>query len=83
MNELETLRHEYQELNNKRIKLQTIVEQATQACAEIEEKYNIKNEKELQELLSKKQAEYESAVTTATEKVVELQQALLPYEGVI
>lgn len=83
MNDLELLKKELQEVNNKQIRLQTIKDQAIQQCQEIEEKYNIKDEAELKALLDKAEAEYQENITKATTYLVDAKQALEPFEGII
>ena len=41
MEELHKLKLEIQEVTNKQIRLETLVEQAKQQCKEIEQKYNM------------------------------------------
>ena len=83
MNDLELLKKELQEVNNKQIRLQTIKDQAIQQCQEIEEKYNIKDEAELKALLDKAEAEYQENITKATTYLVDAKQSLEPFEGII
>ena len=42
MNELEMIKSQLQDINNKRVKYETLIEQAKKQCQEIEQKYNIK-----------------------------------------
>ena len=83
MNDLELLKKELQEVNNKQIRLQTIKDQAIRQCQKIEEKYNIKDEAELKALLDKAEAEYQENITKATTYLVDAKQALEPFEGII
>ena len=83
MNELEELKKELQEVNNKQIRLQTIVEQAKQQCAEIEKKYNINNEAELKALLDNAEETYKQNLEKATIYLLDAKQALQPYEGLL
>ena len=83
MEELNALKEALQEINNKRIKLETIVEQAKQQCEQIESKYNIKNEQELKSLLEKAESNYQEKVTEAVKYLADVKQALIPYEGLI
>lgn len=83
MNDLELLKKELQEVNNKQIRLQTIKDQAIQQCQEIEEKYSIKDEAELKALLDKAEAEYQENITKATTYLVDAKQALEPFEGLL
>lgn len=83
MNDLDMLKKELQEVTNKQIKLQTIIEQAKQQCASIEHKYNITSEVELKNLLDIAQSEYEKNIADAMEYIAEAKLALQPYEGLI
>lgn len=83
MNDLDMLKKELQEVTNKQIKLQTIIEQAKQQCASIEHKYNITSEVELKNLLDTAQSEYEKNIADAMEYIAEAKLALQPYEGLI
>ena len=83
MHELELLKQELNELNNKQIRLSTIVEQAKQQCLEIEQKYNISNEAELAALLQKSEEEYKDTIAKASMYLVNAKQALQPYEDLI
>ena len=83
MNELESLKVRLQEINNKRIRLQTIIEQANQQCKEIEAKYNISNEEEFKQLMDKTEEQYRQKVEQATMYLLDTEQALKPYEGLM
>ena len=83
MNELELLRKELQEITNKQIRLDTIVQQAKTQCEEIEKKYNITNEEELKNLVDKAEQEYQEALNKAGLYLADAKQALQPYEGMI
>ena len=83
MNELENLRKELQEVTNKQVRLETIVEQAKNQCAEIERKYNIHNEAELKALLETAESTYEDSLAKATLYLADAKAALAPYEGMI
>ena len=83
MHELELLKQELVEINNKQIRLSTIVEQAKQQCAEIEQKYNITNEQELQQLVLNAEEEYKQSIEQATMYLVDAKQVLAPYEDLI
>ena len=81
--DIEVLRQRIQEVNNKIIKLQTISDQAKSRCVEIEMKYNIKNEQELQELVNKAEADYQNKVAEALTYLSDAESALLPYEALL
>ena len=82
-NDIEVLRQKIQEVNNKIIKLQTISDQAKSRCVEIEMKYNIKNEQELQQLVAKAEEDYQNKVTEALNYLSDAESALLPYEALL
>ena len=83
MEELEALKKDFMELNNKRIKLETIVEQAKQQCESIEQKYNIKNEQELKQLLDDAEQNYTKCLSDAVTYLADVRQALIPYENLL
>lgn len=83
MEELEALKKDLMDVNNKRIKLETIVEQAKQQCEKIEQKYNIKNEEELRNLLEKAEDDYNKCIADAMTYLAEAKQALIPYESLL
>ena len=59
MNELEVLKSQLAQINNSRVKYQTLIEQAKAQCDEIMTKYNISSLEELQKLYDIAQAEYQ------------------------
>lgn len=81
--DIEVLRQRIQEVNNKIIKLQTISDQAKSRCVEIELKYNIKNEQELQQLVDQAETDYQNKVTEALTYLSDAENALLPYEALL
>ena len=81
--ELDKLKTELQEMVNKQIRLETIIEQAKQQCSEIEQKYNISSEEELKVLLDKAEAEYEDSLAEAISYLADAKLALAPYEGMV
>ena len=83
MEELNKLKLEIQEVTNRQIRLETIIEQAKQQCKEIEQKYNIKNEEELKTLLDKAEDEYNMSIADACNYLTEAKLALAPYEGMV
>ena len=82
-NDIEVLRQRIQEVNNKIIKLQTISDQAKSRCTEIELKYNIKNEEELEQLVQRAEQDYQDKVTEALNYLSDAESALLPYEALL
>ena len=83
MNDLEMLNKEFQQVSSKQIKLETLIEQAVQQCNDIEQKYNIKTEAELKELLDQAQREYLDEIQKATVYIADAKQALMPYEELL
>ena len=83
MNELDNLKQELQEVTNKQIRLETIIEQAKQQCSEIEQKYNIKSEEELKAILEKAETDYENSLANACKYLADAKLALAPYEGMV
>ena len=83
MDDLIKLKSELQEITNKQIRLETVIEQAKQQCREIEEKYHIKSEEELKKLLDKAEADYNNSLIEACNYLTEAKLALAPYEGMV
>ena len=53
MNQLEIIQSQLNDINNKRVRVQTLMEQAKKQCEEIEKKYNVTSLEELQALMNK------------------------------
>lgn len=83
MEDLEKIKQELQDVTNKQIRLETIVEQAKQRCKEIEDKYNIANETELKQLLDNAETEYQNTLVDAVSYLTNAKIALAPYEGML
>lgn len=83
MSELDTIKAQINEINNKRIRYQTLKEQAVNQCKEIEQKYNISSVEELQALVAKANEEYSKAVTDAQAYVTQANATLSSYEGLL
>jgi hypothetical protein len=83
MNELEQIKSQLNEINNKRIKYQTLKEQAVKQCADIETKYGIKSLEELEALVMKAQAEYNASVKEAQKYIEETNKVFASYQGVL
>ena len=83
MNELEVLKSQLAQINNSRVKYQTLIEQAKAQCDEIMTKYNISSLEELQKLYDIAQAEYQQEVQKAQEYIIESNKILSNISGVI
>lgn len=83
MNDLEILNKEIQECNNKRIRLQTIIDQSEAICKELEQKYGIKNESEFCTKVEEAKANYEQQIQKASLYIADCKQALQPFEGIL
>lgn len=81
--DLNKLKEELEHINNKRIKLETLVDQAKKQCKEIEEKYHITNEHELKVLVDNAEAAYLQKLTEAANYLEEVKQAFIPYENLL
>lgn len=83
MNELELIKNQLTEINNKRVKYNTLKEQALKQCKEIEQKYGVKSVEELKVLVDKAQAEYEKTLKDAKTYIEKTNKILESYQGVI
>ena len=83
MNELEMIKSQLQDINNKRVKYETLIEQAKKQCQEIEQKYNIKSEEELKILLDNAQIEYEKELQNANQYIEDTNKQLSNYQGLL
>lgn len=83
MNNLATLQTQINEINNKRIKLQTLKEEAQKQCEIIEQKYGVHSLEELKELMDKAQTEYNEQLLLAQEYITKTNQQLSQYTGII
>lgn len=81
MNELEQINAQLNEVNAKRVKYQTLKEQAIKQCEAIEKKYNVKSLDELGKLVEAKQAEYNKLVQDAQDYITKANQVLDSYGG--
>lgn len=82
-NNLASLQLQINEINNKRVKLQTLKEQAVKQCELIEQKYGVKSLEELKALMDKAQEEYNQQVQLAQEYITNTNQQLAQYTGII
>lgn len=83
VNNLATLQAQINEINNKRVKLQTLKEQAEKQCELIEQKYGVKSLEELKDLMDKAQTEYNEQILLAQEYITNTNQQLAQYTGII
>lgn len=83
MNELEQIKAQLNDINNKRIRYQTLKEQAIVQCKAIEEKYGIKSLSELKSLLDKAQAEYDKSIEDAKKYIEDTNKIFSEYQGVL
>jgi len=83
MNELEQIKSQLNEINNKRVRYQTLKEQALAQCKAIEEKYGIKSLAELQALKDKAQTAYDTAVQEAQKYIQDTNRVISEYGGVL
>lgn len=82
-NEIEVIKSQLNDINNKRIKYQTLKEQAIKQCKEIEEKYNIKSIEELEAKVNSLQSEYDNVLQKAQEYITKTNEILSDYSGII
>lgn len=83
MNELELIKSQLNEINNKRIRYNTLKEQALKQCAEIEQKYGVKSLEELEVLVKKAQADYDASIQKAQKYIEETNKVFAEYIGVL
>ena len=83
MNNLEQIKSQLNEINNKRIKYQTLKEQAKKQCQEIEKKYGIKSLQELETLMNKANEEYNESLKKAEEYINKANAVFANYQGII
>lgn len=83
MNNLELLKSQLNDINTKRVRIQTLVEQAQKQCEEIEKKYNVSSLEELKVLVDKAELEYQNQVQEAQKYIQETNQVLSTYQGIL
>lgn len=83
MENLTALQEQINDINKKRIKLQTLKEQAQKQCEIIEQKYGVKSLQELKDLVDKAQEEYNQQVQLAQDYISKTNQQLSQYTGII
>ena len=83
MNNLELLKSQLNDINTKRVRIQTLVEQAQKQCEEIEKKYNVSSLEELKVLVDKAELEYQNQVQEAQKYIQETNKVLSTYQGIL
>lgn len=83
MNELEQIKSQLNDINNRRIRYQTLKEQALAQCKAIEDKYGIKSLDELKSLVDKAQIEYDKSVQEAKTYIEQTNKIFSEYQGVL
>lgn len=83
MNELEQIKTQLNDINNKRVKYQTLKEQALSKIEEINKKYNIKSIDELKVLVDKAHADYQKSIEEAKIYIEETNKIFSSYQGII
>ena len=83
MNELEQIQSQINEINNKRIRYQTLKDQAIKQCQDIEQKYGIESLEELKALVDKANVEYQTAVQSAQKYIEDTNKVFAGYNGIL
>lgn len=83
MNNIELLKNKLNEINNQRIRIQTLVDQAQKQCEAIQLKYNVNSLEELKILVDKAKQEYEQEVQSAQKYIDETSKVLNSYQGIL
>lgn len=83
MNELEQIKAQLNDINTKRIQLQTLSEQAKIKCSELEQKYNVSSPEEFKTLVDKAQASYNTSILEAKQYIQDANMTLSSYSGII
>ena len=83
MNNFQQIQAQLNEINTKRVRIQTLVEQAQKQCSEIEAKYNVKSAEELKALVDKAQLDYEQSLKEAQTYIEETNKVLSTYQGIL
>ena len=83
MNEFEQLQQQITQINNRKIQLQTLVDQAKKRCLEIQQKYNVSSEAELLQLLTEAHLKKQKLVEEAQKYIQENNEILSQYSGII
>lgn len=80
---LTELQTQLRDINTKRVKLQTLKEQAEKQCELVEQKYGVKSLEELKILMDKAQEDYNQQVALAQDYITKTNQQLAQYTGII
>lgn len=83
MNQLQTIKNQLNEINNSRIKIQTLIDQAQKQCNEIQQKYGVSSIEELRQLVEKAEGEYQNQLTVAQQYIKDTNEALSKFNGII
>lgn len=83
MNELELIKSQLNDINTKRVKYQTLKEQAQKQITEIFTKYNVNSLEELKTLKDNAQLSYEKSLRDAKSYIEETNKILSQYQGII
>lgn len=83
MNELEQINAQLTEINNKRVRYQTLKDQAIKQCEEIKQKYGITSIEMLEEKVKQAQVAYEQSVNQAKTYIEETNRVFSGYQGIL
>lgn len=83
MNEIELIKSQLTEINNKRIKYETLKEQAKKHCEEIQKKYNITSLQQLQQLKQQQEQVLQTQIQQAQQYIQEANAVLNSYSEII
>lgn len=83
MNNLDVLKNQLNDINNKRVRIQTLKEHAQKRCDEILKKYNVISLKELTQRKEQIDKEYQEELTKAQEYVAQANEYFSKYQGLI
>ena len=82
-NNLDSLKQQLNEINTKRVRVQTLIEQAKKQCELIEQKYNVSTAEELKSLVDTTQAKYEEEVALARKYIEDTNAILSKFNGLM
>lgn len=80
---LDSLKQQLNEINTKRVRVQTLIEQAKKQCRLIEQKYNVTSAEELKSLAEFTQAKYEEEVALARKYIEDTNAILSKFNGLM
>ena len=83
MNQLEIIQSQLNDINNKRVRVQTLMEQAKKQCEKKKKKYNVTSLEELQALMNKAQEDYDKQIQEAQEYIQNANQVFSTYQGIL